>query len=74
MWASMSLLKLNGNVLAVQVNTNKTFLDVSEFALILSKGYLDLYNFLKGNHTYIVQYTAFMLERFRHEFDVIPLW
>jgi hypothetical protein len=50
MWASMSLLKLNGDVLAVHVNTNKTFLDVSEFALILSKGYLDLYNFAKGNH------------------------
>ncbi len=50
MWASMSLLKLNGDVLAVHVNTNKTFLDVSEFALISSKGYLDLYNFVKGNH------------------------
>jgi hypothetical protein len=34
MWASMSLLELIGGILAVHVNTNKTFLDVFKFALI----------------------------------------
>ncbi|NJL60974.1 MAG: hypothetical protein HC903_02970 [Methylacidiphilales bacterium] len=34
MWASMSLLELIGEVLAVHVNTNKIFLDVFNFALI----------------------------------------
>ncbi len=34
MWASMSLLELIGGILAVHANTNKTFLDVFNFALI----------------------------------------
>jgi hypothetical protein len=41
MWASISLLELTGDILAVHVNTNEYFLDVSEFALIRAKGYLD---------------------------------
>lgn len=32
MWACISLLELTGEILAVHVNTNKIFLDVSEFA------------------------------------------